>query len=222
MKAMDLFISILRISGKIMYDKIWLKIKEIKKIKKLKDKLKNKLKTIKQKQPKNLNIQHTYAKLDPTKILNQKGAAVDNEEGALSKGNEGDKKNQGDFVLWKKSKEKEPFWNSPWGNGRPGWHIECSSMCSEIFGENLDIHTGGCDLKFPHHDNEIAQTEAFYDHDQWINYFLHTGHLNIEGLKMSKSLKNFKKISDFIDKYSANTFRLFFCTNRWDNDMDFT
>lgn len=153
--------------------------------------------------------------------MNQKGA-VDNEEGALSKGNESDKKNPGDFVLWKKSKEKEPFWNSPWGNGRPGWHIECSCMCSEIFGENLDIHTGGCDLKFPHHDNEIAQTEAYYDHDQWINFFLHTGHLNIDGLKMSKSLKNFKKISDFIDTYSANTFRLFFCTNRWDNDMDFT
>ena len=95
-------------------------------------------------------------------------------------------------------------------------------MCSEIFGDNLDIHSGGCDLKFPHHDNEIAQTEAYYDNNQWINYFLHTGHLNIEGLKMSKSLKNFKKISDFIDNYSANTFRIFFSTNKWDNDMDFT
>ena len=94
-------------------------------------------------------------------------------------------------------------------------------MCSEIFGDSLDIHSGGCDLKFPHHDNEIAQTEAYYDNHQWINFFLHTGHLNIEGLKMSKSLKNFKKISDFINAHNANTFRIFFCTSKWDNDMDF-
>jgi cysteinyl-tRNA synthetase len=125
-------------------------------------------------------------------------------------------------VLWKASKQNEPFWDSPWGNGRPGWHIECSAMCASIFGDKLDIHSGGIDLKFPHHDNEIAQTEGYYDNHQWINYFLHTGHLNIDGLKMSKSLKNFKKIHDFVDKYNPNTFRLFFVGTKWDNDMDFT
>lgn len=108
------------------------------------------------------------------------------------------------------------------GEGRPGWHIECSAMCAAIFGDNLDIHSGGCDLKFPHHDNEIAQTEGYYNINQWINYFLHTGHLNIDGLKMSKSLKNFKKISEFIKQYNPNTFRLYFSYSKWDNPMDFT
>jgi cysteinyl-tRNA synthetase len=95
-------------------------------------------------------------------------------------------------------------------------------MCSNIFGDSLDIHSGGIDLKFPHHDNEIAQTEAYYDNHQWINYFLHTGHLNINGLKMSKSLKNFKKISEFINNYNANTFRIYFVNTKWDSVMDFT
>jgi cysteinyl-tRNA synthetase len=95
-------------------------------------------------------------------------------------------------------------------------------MCSNIFGDSLDIHSGGIDLKFPHHDNEIAQTEAYYDNHQWINYFLHTGHLNINGLKMSKSLKNFKKISDFINNFNANTFRIYFVNTKWDSVMDFT
>ncbi len=95
-------------------------------------------------------------------------------------------------------------------------------MCSAVFGESLDIHSGGVDLKFPHHTNEIAQTEAYYDYDQWVNYFIHTGHLNIDGLKMSKELKNFKKISEFINKYNPNTFRMYFSASRWDKEMDFT
>ena len=95
-------------------------------------------------------------------------------------------------------------------------------MSSSIFGKTLDIHSGGIDLRFPHHDNEIAQTEAHDDSKQWINYFLHTGHLKIEGLKMSKSLKNFKKITDFINLYTPNAFRLYFCNSKWDCDMDFT
>jgi cysteinyl-tRNA synthetase len=143
-------------------------------------------------------------------------------EGDLSKDILKDKKNKNDFALWKKSKEREPFWDSPWGRGRPGWHIECSVMSSAIFGDSLDIHSGGVDLKFPHHDNEIAQTEGFYDNHQWVNYFIHTGHLNIDGLKMSKELKNFKKISEFINKFNPNTFRLYFCSCRWDSTMDFT
>lgn len=164
---------------------------------------------------------HLYAKLVPQDKV-QNLDELQEAEGALSKDNTNEKKNKGDFALWKKSKENEPFWASPWGDGRPGWHIECSVMSSSIFGDSLDIHSGGCDLKFPHHDNEIAQTEAYYESKQWINYFLHTGHLKIEGLKMSKSLKNFKKISDFINVYTPNAFRLYFCTTKWDMDMDFT
>ena len=164
---------------------------------------------------------HIYAKLDPNKIKSNE-LKVSDLDGDLAVGTDLDKKNKGDFALWKKSKDNEPAWDSPFGSGRPGWHIECSAMCSTVFGDKLDIHCGGCDLKFPHHDNEIAQSEAYFDVSQWTNYFLHTGHLNIEGLKMSKSLKNFKKISEFIDKYNANTFRLFFITHSWDSDMNFT
>lgn len=108
---------------------------------------------------------HFYKKLTPgsgTKEEAEEG------EGKLSVGTDKDKKNPGDFALWKKSKENEPFWESSWGNGRPGWHIECSAMCKEIFGDKLDIHCGGVDLKFPHHDNEIAQTEAIYNSQQVI------------------------------------------------------
>ena len=164
---------------------------------------------------------HMYAKLIP-QDKNQNLEELQEAEGVLSKDNAGEKKNKGDFALWKTSKKDEPFWDSPWGKGRPGWHIECSVMSSSIFGNKLDIHSGGCDLKFPHHDNEIAQTEAHDDSKQWINYFLHTGHLKIEGLKMSKSLKNFKKITDFISLDTPNAFRLYFCNSKWDGDMDFT
>lgn len=165
-----------------------------------------------------------YAKLVPqtTRAENEINSLIE-AEGELSTDILKDKKNIGDFALWKKKlKDYEPAWNSPWGEGRPGWHIECSVMSTEIFGDSLDIHSGGTDLKFPHHDNEIAQTEGYYDNQQWINYFLHTGHLNIEGLKMSKSLKNFIKISEFINRHNANTFRLYFANTKWDATMDFT
>ncbi|KZS93988.1 hypothetical protein SISNIDRAFT_440373 [Sistotremastrum niveocremeum HHB9708] len=125
------------------------------------------------------------------------------------------KHNPRDFVLWKKSRPGEPSYPSPWGPGRPGWHIECSAMCSEVLGSRVDIHSGGVDLAFPHHDNELAQSEAYWfdkgrdadrreaadrregekDH-QWVNYFIHMGHLSISGSKMSKSLKNFITIDD--------------------------
>ena len=153
-----------------------------------------------------------YAKLDPTKLGSEKPSEEENKE----------KKGKYDFVLWKNAKENEPFWISPWGKGRPGWHIECSVMCTQIFGDKLDVHSGGCDLKFPHHDNEIAQTEAFYKSKQWINYFLHTGHLHIDGSKMSKSLKNFIKISDVLDEgFNTNSFRIQFLKHKWDTEMDY-
>ncbi len=134
---------------------------------------------------------HTYAKLEPWSAGNVK--LLQEGEGDLTTGGS-EKKNNTDFALWKKSKEGEPAWDSPWGKGRPGWHIECSAMAGDVLGENLDIHSGGIDLAFPHHDNEIAQSEAHYKCDQWVNYFLHAGHLHIEGQKMSKSLKNFVTI----------------------------
>uniref|UniRef100_A0A8C6YE32 Cysteinyl-tRNA synthetase 2, mitochondrial n=1 Tax=Naja naja TaxID=35670 RepID=A0A8C6YE32_NAJNA len=103
-----------------------------------------------------------------------------------------DKRYKKDFALWKAARPHEICWDSPWGKGRPGWHIECSTISSLVFGGHLDIHTGGVDLAFPHHENEIAQCEAYHQCEQWGNYFLHSGHLHIRGSKkMSKSLKNY-------------------------------
>lgn len=92
-----------------------------------------------------------------------------------------DKRHASDFALWKAAKPQEVFWASPWGPGRPGWHIECSAIASMVFGSQLDIHSGGIDLAFPHHENEIAQCEVFHQCEQWGNYFLHSGHLHVKG-----------------------------------------
>ncbi|TIA92674.1 hypothetical protein E3P99_00529 [Wallemia hederae] len=162
-------------------------------------------------------FEHTYAKLQPwSKGIKE---LIDEGEGSLSSG--AGKRNTSDFALWKASKPGEPSWKSPWGEGRPGWHIECSVMASEVLGHNIDIHSGGVDLKFPHHDNEIAQSEACHDCPEWINYFLHTGHLHIEGQKMSKSLKNFITIEEALHKYSARQLRLAFMLQLWNTPMDF-
>lgn len=161
---------------------------------------------------------HIYAKLQPY----SKGSKelIEEGEGSLSN-KENVKKSSSDFALWKASKSGEPYWPSPWGNGRPGWHIECSVMASEVLGNNIDIHSGGIDLKFPHHDNELAQSEACHNCQNWINYFLHTGHLHIEGQKMSKSLKNFITIHQALDRYSARQLRLGFMLQLWNQSMDF-
>jgi cysteinyl-tRNA synthetase len=166
---------------------------------------------------------HTYGKLVPENVGNV-GAAEEG-EGALSAG-AGDKRNACDFALWKASKPGEPTWPSPWGEGRPGWHIECSAMCGDTLGAfaggRIDIHSGGIDLRFPHHENEIAQSEACLNCSQWVNYFIHSGHLNIEGLKMSKSLKNFVKIADALEHYSARRLRLFFLLQRYNAPMNYS
>ncbi|KAJ2879414.1 cysteinyl-tRNA synthetase [Coemansia aciculifera] len=161
---------------------------------------------------------HFYAKLKPTAKGNQ--ALLAEGEGVLSEAKFG-KRNEYDFALWKKSKAGEPEWPSPWGIGRPGWHIECSVMASEILGEHIDLHTGGIDLNFPHHDNEVAQSEACFDNHQWINYFMHAGHLLIEGMKMSKSLKNFITIKDALKLYSVRQLRLLFVLAQWNDSLDF-
>ncbi|KAG6040322.1 hypothetical protein E4U41_000919 [Claviceps citrina] len=166
---------------------------------------------------------NTYARLRPEskndKSLQEEG------EGSLSK-NLGGKRGPGDFALWKKSKAGEPFWPSKWGHGRPGWHIECSVMASDILGPQMDIHSGGIDLAFPHHDNELAQSEAYFcEHGKgehtWVNYFLHMGHLSITGSKMSKSLKNFQTIADALaTTYTARSMRIVFLMGRWNDGVE--
>ncbi|ORD93274.1 SYC [Enterospora canceri] len=131
-----------------------------------------------------------------------------------------EKKSEEDFVLWKASKGNEIKYNSPWGMGRPGWHIECSVMSSAVFGKKLDIHAGGVDLAFPHHENEIAQCQAHFG-ARWVSYFAHTGHLNIDGRKMSKSLKNFLTISDILKEYSPETVRILFIQHAWNTPMNY-
>jgi cysteinyl-tRNA synthetase len=136
-----------------------------------------------------------YGKLDPSKVGDTELIAEG--EGALSSADTASEKRQpADFVLWKRSKQGEPEWESPWGKGRPGWHIECSAMASDVLGQRMDLNAGGADLKFPHHENQMAQAEAHYNCCGWVNYFLHSGHLQIEGRKMSKSLKNFVTIRE--------------------------
>lgn len=161
---------------------------------------------------------HDYAKLQPW----NKGdmSLIDDGEGSLTTGHSA-KKNPADFALWKSSKPGEPSWKSSWGEGRPGWHIECSVMASDILGDVIDIHSGGVDLCFPHHDNELAQSEAYFENKQWINYFMHNGHLHIEGQKMSKSLKNFITIEEALQKYSPRQLRLVFASSTWDKPLDF-
>lgn len=111
---------------------------------------------------------------------------------------------------------------SPYHRGRPGWHIECSAMATDLLGTQFDIHTGGEDLKFPHHDNELAQSEAFSNGNQWVNYFLHAGHLSIAGLKMSKSLKNFVTIRQCLEHNTARQIRLLFLLQSWDGTMAYS
>ena len=162
---------------------------------------------------------HKYAKLNKAALENVE-LAMDG-EGALA-ADASEKRAENDFVLWKKSKPGEPAWASPWGEGRPGWHIECSAMCSDVLGETVDINGGGIDLNFPHHENQLAQSEAFYDCEQWVNTFVHTGHLHIDGLKMSKSLKNFITIGAALKMYSARQIRFLFLLHQWSDPMDLT
>ncbi|KAG0701273.1 tRNA synthetases class I (C) catalytic domain-containing protein [Suillus ampliporus] len=161
---------------------------------------------------------HDYAKLEPWSKGNRELLAEG--EGVLS--STSGQRSASDFALWKASKPGEPSWSSPWGPGRPGWHIECSVMASAIFGDSMDIHSGGIDLAFPHHDNEIAQSEAYHECGAWVNYFIHTGHLHIEGLKMSKSLKNFITIDEILQRFTARQLRLAFLSQLWNAKIDFS
>ncbi|MHA2059855.1 MAG: cysteine--tRNA ligase, partial [Candidatus Ranarchaeia archaeon] len=125
-----------------------------------------------------------------------------------------------DFALWKANKGEDVRWNSPWGDGRPGWHIECTTMALDIFKDTLDIHGGGIDLVFPHHENEIAQSEAHLE-KPFAKYWMHTGMLNINAEKMSKSLKNFITIREYLKKHSPEVFRLIVISHHYRTPVDF-
>ena len=126
-----------------------------------------------------------------------------------------------DFALWKKAKDGEIAWDSPWGKGRPGWHIECSAMAKKYLGETIDIHAGGQDLAFPHHENEIAQSEALNE-KQFANYWMHNGYMNINNEKMSKSLNNFVLTKDLIANHDPMVLRFFMLSVHYRNPINFT
>ncbi len=132
------------------------------------------------------------------------------------------KKNPGDFALWKFAKPNEPKWDSPWGEGRPAWHIECSVMGIKYLGEQFDIHGGGNDLIFPHHENEIAQSEVFTGKSPWVKYWIHTGFVMINKEKMSKSLGNFITLKDLINKYDSEVIRLFLLQRHYRSPLDYS
>lgn len=131
------------------------------------------------------------------------------------------KRNPLDFALWKSAKEGEPFWDSPWGKGRPGWHIECSAMNYKTFGESIDVHGGGRDLIFPHHENEIAQTEALTG-KKFVRYWIHNGLIKVNGQKMSKSLGNSLLLKDLLDRYSPEIIKFALLQTNYRGDINIT
>lgn len=134
---------------------------------------------------------------------------------------EDDKEDSLDFVLWKPKKEGEPYWESPWSQGRPGWHIECSVMSKKYLGDTIDIHAGGEDLIFPHHENEIAQSEAA-NGKEFAHYWMHNGFLNIDNKKMSKSLGNFFTVRDISEKYNLQVLRFFMLSAHYRSPLNFS
>ncbi len=144
----------------------------------------------------------------------------DLESGARIEVNE-DKEDPMDFSLWKKQKEGEPAWESPWGMGRPGWHIECSAMANKFLGKTIDIHSGGQDLIFPHHENEIAQSEAA-NCCQFANYWLHNGYINVDNRKMSKSLGNFFTVRDVAKEFDYEVIRFFMLSAHYRSPINFS
>ena len=132
------------------------------------------------------------------------------------------KKNPADFVLWKPSEADQPGWDSPWGYGRPGWHLECSAMSAKLLGDDFDIHGGGSDLIFPHHENECAQSRCAHPGSRFARYWVHTGMLMVDGVKMSKSLGNFFTVDEILAKYPAEALRLLFLPTHYHQPCNFT
>ena len=186
---------------------------------------------------------HKYAKLmSRCSEGDEDGLLTRNCEGILLQGKRPQKKHPKDFILWRKSDEGEPMWDSPWGKGRPGWHIECSTMASEVLGQCIDLHTGCEDLKFPHHDNELAQSEAHWENHQWVNYFLHHGSLHADAAYLNQlptpcasrackstaqqqAQQNSKKsftIEDILQVYTSRHVRMLFVLHPYDDALLFT
>jgi len=157
-----------------------------------------------------------YGKLSGIDLCNIK-------DGARVSQDEYEKENAQDFVLWKAFRDGEPSWNTPFGKGRPGWHLECSAMSTKYLGDTIDIHAGGVDLIFPHHENEIAQSESFTC-KPFVNYWFHCEHLMIEGQKMSKSLDNFYTLQDVVDRYNVEplAFRMLSLMSHYRERLNFT
>lgn len=156
---------------------------------------------------------HDYGKLSKKNIDELKsGARIEVSE---------EKKNPMDFALWKKEKEGEPSWDSPWGKGRPGWHIECSVMAKELLGDTIDIHAGGEDLQFPHHENEIAQSETLTE-KPFANYWLHNAMINVDDKKMSKSEQNFFTVREISQEYDLEVLRFFILSAHYRNPVNFS
>ncbi len=153
-----------------------------------------------------------YSTSEMTELLKERG------------GNPSDpnKKASLDFLLWQKSTEDEPSWDSPWGKGRPGWHIECSAMIKKTLGEQIDIHGGGFDLIYPHHESELAQSESYTGKASFVKFWMHIAMVSFEGEKMSKSLGNLVLVSDLLKKYSANAIRLMLLLNHYRKPWEYT
>lgn len=132
------------------------------------------------------------------------------------------KRYAGDFVLWKPSADNEPGWESPWGRGRPGWHLECSAMIEKHLGDTIDIHGGGRDLIFPHHENEIAQSQCAHDGKAFVRFWMHNGYVNIDGEKMSKSLGNFRTVRDLLKSYRGEVLRFALLSAQYRSELDFS
>ncbi len=156
-----------------------------------------------------------YGKLSKRKLADMQAGASERVDAA------GDKQNPFDFVLWKAARPSEPHWQSPWGLGRPGWHIECSAMSTCCLGESFDIHGGGHDLQFPHHENEIAQSEGASG-KTYANHWMHMGFINIDGEKMSKSLNNFFTIREVLEMFHAETVRFFLLSSHYRSPVNFS
>ena len=132
------------------------------------------------------------------------------------------KKYAGDFVLWKPSSDDEPGWDSPWGRGRPGWHLECSAMIETHLGDTIDIHGGGRDLIFPHHENELAQSRCAHDGKDYVRYWMHNGYINIDGEKMSKSLGNFRTVRELLQQYHGEVIRFALLSAQYRSELGFS
>ena len=156
---------------------------------------------------------HGYGKLSGQNLEDlDSGARVSVDE---------EKRNPLDFALWKAEKPGEPSWDSPWGKGRPGWHIECSAMSMKYLGNRFDIHCGGQDLLFPHHENEVAQSEGYTGHP-FVNYWMHNGFLNIDNTKMSKSLGNFFTVRDILKEYEPESVRMLMLSAHYRSPLNFS